>query len=242
MDQGESRQHLIELLDELIWQQPAERLGEQERSLAAQLASAGLGWIEALSRLCDESLALAIQKGFRWKEAFEELFVTRYLARLGRWFHGMRASPEQAQELTQQVLCKFLGNRLRSFAPTGTFRTYLQRAAENLWVDALRRRRGVTSLERVPEPPDGAVTAEQDLLGKELAARLEQALGSLPDLDQGVLRRTIDGERPAEIALALGLPKPRVFNLLFHARRKLEKLLKLPPRPRRLPAEPDLKP
>jgi RNA polymerase sigma factor (sigma-70 family) len=227
MDQAKTR-GLIELLDQLVWEEPADRLRRQEQAMSGRLAGAGLSWGQALRELSDESLALAIQKDFRRKEAFEELLVHRYLGHLARWFYRWGVDADRAQDLVQQILCRFLRNRLASFVPSASFRAYLWQGAHNLWVDTRRRQRESVGLNGVPDPPDVSATAEEALLAREMAGRVEEALGHLCEVERAVLRGAINGQDADETAAALGLPKPRVFAVLFRARRKMERLLGLP--------------
>jgi RNA polymerase sigma-70 factor (ECF subfamily) len=229
MDQADLRLHAVEFLDKLIWDETAARLKEREPHLVAQLAG---GPSEVLRELSDESLALAIQKGFLRKLAFEELFVTRYTAYLARWFYRWRTDPELALDLTQQLFVSFLTSSLASFRPTGSFRAYLWQAARNLRIDAVRRRKRLCSLDGVPEQTDNGTNPEHETEAHEMEERVAAALRRLPLEQQVVLRATMKGKSANEIASELGLTKRCVFMRLFHARRQMEKELGLPTRTR----------
>jgi len=229
MDQADLRLQGAEFLDTLIWEETAARLKEREPHLVSQRAGC---LSEFLRELSDESLALAIQKGFLRKVAFEELFVTRYTAYLARWFYRWRTDPELALDLTQQLFVSFLASGLASFRPTGSFRAYLWQAARNLRIDVVRRRKKLCSLEGVPERTGNGTSPEHEAEGHEMEERVEAALQRLPEAQQVVLRETMKGRTADEIASALGLAKRCVFMRLFHARRQMEKELGLPTRTR----------
>ena len=91
---------------------------------------------------CDETLVLAIQKGFFSKLAFEELLVKRYTERLYCWFFRRGTKPELADDLKQEIFCKFWEDRIRSFDPArGSFQGFLWTTARNLWVQRVKRER-----------------------------------------------------------------------------------------------------
>jgi RNA polymerase sigma factor (sigma-70 family) len=223
MDQADGRLPGVEFLDKLIWDETAAQLKERERHLVPQGCLA-----EVLRELSDESLALAIQKGFLRKVAFEELFVTRYTAYLARWFYRWRTDPVLALDLTQQLFVSFLTSGLASFRPTGSFRAYLWQAARNLRIDAVRRRKKLSSLDRVPERAGNGTSPEHEAEAHETEERVAAALQRLPEAQQVVLRETMKGRTADEIASELGLAKRCVFMRLFHARRQVEKELPSP--------------
>jgi RNA polymerase sigma factor (sigma-70 family) len=228
MDPEQSRRHWIELLDKLIWEEPADQLVQREPPLRGELFSVGIPIREIVGRLpSDETLALAIQKGFLLKESFEELFVNRYQRLLLYWSFRWHGKPELAREHIQQLFCRFLENRLCSFQPRRTFRAYLYQAALNLYLDHARRGNRGRSLESVPEPLADTLP-EDEAAGKEMADRIEQALLRLSEPEQTILRLTMNGQTAEEISRELGLSKRRVFARLYEARRCMERDLQLP--------------
>jgi RNA polymerase sigma factor (sigma-70 family) len=174
---------------------------------------------QALANLpSDESLALLIRRGFVWKEAFEELFVHRYGACLMRWFRHWRPDAERAAELTQALFCRFLESRLSTFDPARSFRAYLYQAARNLAIEMGRRESRIHSLDSIPEP-----LVEEKPPATELLEQFESSLRSLPDPLQHVLRETVAGRSAEDIARDVGLPRRRVYALLYQARRRVER-------------------
>ncbi len=232
MDRAESRRHWAELLEKQLWDDPPERLAALELSLTARLAESRLRPGEILEEFSDESLALAVQKGFLWKPAFEELLVNRYTMYLARWCYRWGMTPDQGQDLMQQLFCRFLDTRLISFHPDRNFRAYLWQVAHNRYVDAVRRGHKGCSLDTVAERPATAEGPEDEAARKETEQAIDAALLRLSAPEQRVLRETMNGHSADEIAALLGLPKARVFVLLFRARRRMEQELGLPARKR----------
>jgi RNA polymerase sigma factor (sigma-70 family) len=229
MDLENSRSPWIELLDKLIWEETPEQLARREKDLPARLSGEGLRLRDVLQGLpSDETLALAIQKGFLYKEAFEELFVNRCQRYLLSWFYRWHHDPDLARELMQRLYCKFLEKGLPSFSPSRNFRSYLYQSAWNLSVDHARQGKRAAPLDATPEPYSKSPPPEQEAAGKEMAERLEGALHHLPASEQRVLRLTLAGRSADEISGETSLPKRRVFALLFRARRAVEHELHLP--------------
>jgi len=217
---NQEMQQLIEVLERLAWTDGAIPLDSISnltsncfRELLAQLPS-------------DETLALLIQRDICFNEAFEELFVRRYATRLLRWFWHWCSNREDAADLMQQVLCRFLDNRLSSFDLSCSFRTYLYRAASNLHIDFVRRkaRRKEVHLDAVPE----LATREPVEGSKALIEAYDAALLRLPADQRNVLAGTVAGRSTDEIAAQLNLSRSKVYTLLFKARREMERELDLP--------------
>jgi RNA polymerase sigma factor (sigma-70 family) len=217
----QSLQSWVEILEAFAWDDhaclPADLLAGlpagQRKAVLARLPS-------------DETLALLIQRDTLRKEAYEELFVGRYGPYLLRWFWHWSQSRDWAEDLMQDILVRFFENRLESFDAQRSFRSYLYQAARNVFLDWRRRQahRRTRSLEGIPE----AAMAEEPAADPEFGERLEGALRQLPAAQQAVMRQTIAGQQAVKIAQALGLPRNRIYALLFAGRRRLEQLLRLP--------------
>ena len=230
MDQAERLATCAESLDRQIWDEGPDELSALEGPLSTQLADAGLSLPEVLRELSDESLALAVQKGFLGSETFTELFVTRYGPYLARWLFRWGTESHQALDLIQQLYVKFYERRLASYRGNQNFRAYLRRAVYHLWVQKVWRPKRVGSLDEDGDVPAAGPGPEQALLDREAAERIDQALQQLRPREQNVVRETMNGKSADEIAHSLGLKKSQVFASLFRGRRRLEQLLHLPPR------------
>ena len=65
------------------------------------------------------------------------------------------------------------------------------------------------------------------MIRRELMARVEEALATLPDYHrQVIVLREIEGLSYEEMAEALDVPKGTIMSRLFHARRKMQEALK----------------
>jgi RNA polymerase sigma-70 factor (ECF subfamily) len=223
-----------EALDALLWESSIDQLRRLAATLPGQWAAVGLRPADVLRELSDESLAVAVQKEFLLKEAFEELFVHRYTLYLGRWFFRWGSDGHLAQDLTQQLFLRFFEKRLGSYQASDSFRAYLWRAAYNLWVQKVYRPAKPRSLDGVPEPPSGGASPLQEVAGHELAERIEEAMRRLPPDQERVLREAMNGKKADEIATTLGLGKQTVFMYLFRARRRMEQALSERGRPARI--------
>jgi RNA polymerase sigma factor (sigma-70 family) len=221
---------LAERFHALVWEEGQGNLGGQEGLFRSQLARHLQSIGQVLPLLADETLALAVKKGFFFKPAFEELFVRRYADQMEAWLRNWEPEPHRRNDLTQELLLKFFQNRLKTFDPEKSFSDYLSTSVYHHWVTAYRKsRRQASSLESIPEPVTEAPPPLDEAVGHELGRRVDEAMDRLPPDQREVLQRTMSGQKPSVIADALGLPAHRVYRLLFEARRLMERELGLGP-------------
>ncbi len=213
-----------ELLETRLWEWPAEALADWESAVRAATGDRPAPVRDALSWLSDETLALAVQKGFLLHATFEELFVSRYLPAIMRWLYHWRTDCHEAEELVQQLFLKFYENRLHNFHAERSFRAYLRQALWNLWVERYRGRR-TFPLPETSDIPAPEERPEQAALRLELERDIQDALERLEPEERLVLSETMSGRTADEIAARTKQPKQRVFRLLFNARRHMERLL-----------------
>jgi RNA polymerase sigma-70 factor (ECF subfamily) len=223
-------QVLAVALEELIWGLSPEVLAAAEPAARELVAAAGVPLAEVLAEMSDESLALAVQKRFLRREAFEECLVKRQEARLQRWFTARTGSREHGQDLTQELYVHLLGNRgLGSYDPSRPFSAWLWTVAHHLWVNFIRRRRDQPGLTfDLEDPRRGTDPTLDEVVVRELEGRLEAALAGLPELQQRILRGAMAGQTADGLAEELGLPKSAVYQNLFRARRQAEEIMGLP--------------
>jgi RNA polymerase sigma factor (sigma-70 family) len=89
----------------------------------------------------------------------------------------------------------------------------------------LRRRRHNVSLDGL-EPPAADASPEDQLIHRELAARLRQAIAALPEREGAVFAlRCLEGLSLTEIAQSLGITYAAAATALSRARAKLEAVL-----------------
>lgn len=141
------------------------------------------------------------------------LLYERYYDRVYRYCRARTASHEDAADLAQQVFMRAFDN-LHRFRPRGsTFAAWLFRVAQNLAIDAARRKRHQTiPWEAVPEiavPATPDVGPEAAALRAEQIERLRRAVNALPPdrRDLVVLRFAVDLS-VQEIATVIGKSVP----------------------------------
>ncbi len=164
------------------------------------------------------------------EEAFRVL-VGRYRDRIYRLAYGLLRDAGEAEDVAQEVFVK-AWTRLSSFRGASAFYTWLYRVAVNAATDhrkKWRRRRGLP----LGEGPGGAEAIPDEgprpdrlAHGRELGARLEEAIAGLPEKYRTILvLREYEGLSYGELARILGLRKGTVESRLFRARERLKAAL-----------------
>ncbi len=184
------------------------------------------------------------------KASFETLFRA-YYQRLKNYLEynsnagakAIRSGGVTADDLAQTAFIK-AHQHLNSFEGNSSFYTWLHRIAENEAKQALRTRSSrpeesldqpvgrdpyegdVTNDSRQADIADEATTPESEAIGRQSAARLNQALSKLPPFQQKLIDLADFQLVPnTEIAQQLGLPQSTVNTALMRARAFLEREL-----------------
>jgi RNA polymerase sigma-70 factor (ECF subfamily) len=161
--------------------------------------------------------------------------VERYRARLIGIFNHLLSSIEEAEDLAQEVFLRVYRTR-KTYHPKAKFATWLFTIANNLALNAMRRRRRKPS---VPLPandsgPLGPRPAEQmaadsgelptrQVAKKELASMVRQAIDGLNERQKlAVVLNKFEEMNYSEIADVMGLTTKAVKSLLSRARAKLK--------------------
>lgn len=186
-------------------------------------------------RAIDRSLIEAAAKGDA--RAFRSL-VTRYQRKAYGVAYGIVRNPDDAREVVQDAFMRVY-RHLDDFEGSASFGTWLYRIVHNLSIDLLRRRRNPgraveiddrTDLEGgAPEllPWRGSSDPFQSLDRARLVAAMQEALDQLPEYHRAIiLLREVDGLSYEEIAEVMEIPKGTVMSRLFHARRKMQRILR----------------
>ncbi len=161
----------------------------------------------------DEALMLDFQRGSR--ESFEELFY-RYRQPLYGFFRRRLASPERAQDLTQETFLAVLRARTR-YKPQAAFKSYLYGIAFHLL--SSERRKDAVHPQPLDTEPDPAHAADTALW-------VRQALQQLDASEREILMlREYEQLSYAEIAGLLRLPINTVRSRLFRSRIALKAYL-----------------
>ena len=171
--------------------------------------------------------------------AWEEI-VQRYYKRIYNICYRFAGSPDQAQDLTQEVFIKMYGSLKSYDSQRAAFMTWMTTITRNLLVDYFRKskqERLTDSLdsapsehedamplsERIPDkgvPPDARVQSRET---KEVVHRALQKLS--PDLREAVILRDLQDMDYREIATVLKVPEGTVKSRINRGRAELARLL-----------------
>jgi RNA polymerase sigma-70 factor, ECF subfamily len=170
--------------------------------------------------------------------AFEEL-VARYQGRLVTVLRHLVGSPEQAEDVAQEVFLRVFRAR-KSYAPEAKFATWLfsiaNHAASNAVRDRSRRREvalpardsgplGAHPLEKMLLASSGQMPARQ-LDKAELRDVVRMSLETLSERQRmAVLLNKFEGMSYAEIAEVMEISTPALKSLLSRARENLRETL-----------------
>ncbi len=171
-------------------------------------------------------------------DAFRAL-VVRYQRKVYALALGIVKDPDLAWDVAQEAFVR-VHRGLAEFEAKSSFSTWLFRIATHLGIDAVRR-------ERVSRKDDLDDVAEADVadagegilattlgndprenvLRRELAAKIQDALATLPEKHRTILvLRELEGLSYEELAERLGIHKGTVMSRLFHARKKMQAALR----------------
>lgn len=169
--------------------------------------------------------------------AFREL-VVRYQRKVFAVAFGMVKDREEAMDISQDAFVR-VHQRLADFKGDSSFYTWLYRITRNLAIDRLRARKtearafdeGVALEEDRSDPGFLSrrlgTNPQRSALRKELASEIARALGGLPEKHREILvLREVEGMSYEELAEILEIPKGTVMSRLFHARSKMQALLR----------------
>ncbi|GAB2884020.1 sigma-70 family RNA polymerase sigma factor [Nocardioides pacificus] len=131
------------------------------------------------------------------------------------------ASPGDADDLVSDAFAKVLGVLQRGGGPDLAFRAYLLTALRRLHVDRIRASARLHSTDDL-EPFDPGVPFRDTAVEGFESAAAARAFASLPERWQVVLWHTeIEGQKPADVAVILGMSANSVSALAYRAREGL---------------------
>jgi RNA polymerase sigma-70 factor (ECF subfamily) len=172
----------------------------------------------------DVELMLGVKAG---DDACFEALLARYRTPLVVFLYRMVRDRAAAEDLAQEAFLRVFRART-GYAPGAKFTTWLFRIATNLalnWLRDGRRRAQELSLDSAEEddrpaldPPDGGATIEQQILERERALRIREAVAALPEKQRAaVLLHKYQDLGYDEIARILGCSQSALKSLLFRA-------------------------
>ena len=185
-----------------------------------------------------DDLALIARARAGEAEAFRAL-VVRYQRKVYAVALGIVQDRDLAWDVAQESFVRVHAH-LSEFKGDSSFSTWVLKIASHLAIDALRKER-TKDKEELDEvrPGDLALGGEglmatalgddplKSALRRELADRMGEALSQLPEKHRTILvLRELEGLSYEELASRLGLHKGTVMSRLFHARRKMQALLR----------------
>ena len=166
-------------------------------------------------------------------EAFNPL-VSKYQQKIYNLIYRKVRDRETAKDLCQEVFLK-AWQALPNFKGDSVFYSWLYQIAVNRSIDFLRKRnrRHVIGFEELPQNADDTLQMTEVqpspcalLEKKELEHIIRQAIHQLPLTQRNAFYlRHGEGLQIKEIALRLGKSENTVKTYLYHARRKLQRLL-----------------
>lgn len=184
-----------------------------------------------------DDLALVTRSRAGDKQAFRAL-VVRHQRKVYAVALGIVKDPDTAWDVSQEAFVR-VHQHLADFKGDSAFTTWLFRITTHLAIDAVRRERTgqredvdevreadlVEGGEGILATPVGNDPRE-NLLRRELAGKIEDALALLPEKHRTILvLREVEGLSYEELAERLGIHKGTVMSRLFHARKKMQAAL-----------------
>jgi RNA polymerase sigma-70 factor (ECF subfamily) len=160
--------------------------------------------------------------------AFIELY-DRHRAAIFRFAYRISGSIERAEDITHDCFLSLI-KKPANFQPgRASLRTYLLSAARNLWLKQLRTSARESAVDEVGE--DGWVSYNKEplsrILDDELAAKVQQAVSSLPPLQkEALVLFEYEGMPLNEIAAMAGTDVGAVKSRLHRARERLRSILR----------------
>jgi RNA polymerase sigma-70 factor (ECF subfamily) len=185
-----------------------------------------------------DNLALVSRARTGDPEAFRAL-VVRYQRKVYAVAVGIVKDRDLAWDISQEAFVRVHAH-LVEFKGDSSFSTWVLRIATHLAIDAVRKERTASREELddvrehdLAEGSEGVLATslgndpQQNVLRRELAGKMTEALAQLPEKHRTVLvLRELEGLSYEELAERLGIHKGTVMSRLFHARKKMQALLR----------------
>ena len=152
---------------------------------------------------------------------------------------GIVKDPDLAWDVAQDAFVR-VHEHLSELEGEGAFSSWVLRIASRLGIDAIRRERTGSkdaiddvSEDLLADGGEGILSTtlgndpRQNLLRRELAGKITEALAQIPEKHRTILvLREVEGLSYEELAERLEIHKGTVMSRLFHARKKMQSLLR----------------
>ena len=185
-----------------------------------------------------DDLALVSRAKAGDREAFRALIV-RHQRKVYAVALGIVKDRDLAWDVAQEAFVRVHAH-LPEFKGESSFSTWVLRIATHLGIDAVRKER-TSSKDDIDDVRESDVEGagegilatalgndpQQNALRKELGQHIQEALAKLPEKHRTILvLREVEGLSYEELAERLGILKGTVMSRLFHARKKMQALLR----------------
>ncbi len=185
-----------------------------------------------------EELALLERAKAGESEAFRAL-VVRVQRKVYAVALGIVKDRDLAWDVSQEAFVR-VHQSLGTFKGDSSFSTWVLRITTHLAIDSIRRERASSKddIDEVRESDlagggDGILATslgndpQHNALRRELVGKIQEALEELPEKHRTILvLREVEGLSYEELAERLGIHKGTVMSRLFHARKKMQGLLR----------------
>jgi RNA polymerase sigma factor (sigma-70 family) len=151
--------------------------------------------------------------------------VMRYAASVRRVTRAILGDAAEAEDAAQDAFLLAL-LKLDQFDRTRSFGPWLMRVVTNAAIDRGRRRRIRRTRPLEDDVAAATPSADVEVERRALGERLEAALAQLPERYRtAIVLFDVEGYSHGEIAEMLGVARGTVRSAVFHARRRLRRLL-----------------
>lgn len=152
--------------------------------------------------------------------------VNRHLGMIVAYARRLLGDRQEAEDVAQETFVRLWTHAERWQPRNAKVGTWLHRVAHNLCIDRLRKRREIL-MDELPDRPDPAPPADQQLHQKDVAAVVEAAMAQLPERQRAAILLCHHQELGnIEAAGVLDVSVEALESLLTRGRRKLRELLR----------------
>ncbi len=180
-----------------------------------------------------------VERARSGSEQAYRVLLGRYQRPVFALIFRMVRNRERAEDLAQETFVRVFNN-IDRYDPKYKFSSWIFKIANNLTIDALRKK-GVRTVSldgsayaetddetegsRI-DPESGSETPEEELEAREMGSEIEAAIGRLrPEYRSAVLLRHVEGRPYDEIAEILDLPLGTVKTYIHRGRGELRAML-----------------